>query len=411
MTTRTLGRRVLQLAVAGIALGLAPPEARAACDAADVHVGLARGQVYQRCGAPRRTGVDRSGRTDTYAEFLVHYNRWDRVAGIAPLGAGRGAGVCSRTAKLQLAGCLAEITDDRFVGQAICLNLTDQDEAEECREDLSSDFEEARELCFEQNDARRELCEELGEDRYDPSFDSDDFETEFTNLNHHFPLAVGNSWRYENEDETITVTVLDETKQIDGVTCIVVRDVVEEDGALIEDTNDWYGQRSDGTVDYCGEEAKDYETFEGDVPPLPELVEIEGSFKAGRDGDKPGTLFLGPMALEVGRKYRQEWSPSNAEDVAEVLATEYGPGRPDARFDGLVPEELFEIMCGDDHCVVTEDTTPLEPDVVEYKFYAYGVGVFLEIKPEDGEATPIVECDVQNAVGDAKCDALPDPED
>ena len=114
----------------------------------------------------------------------------------------------------------------------------------------------------------------------------------------------------------------------------------------------------------------------------------------------------------VGAKYRQEWSPSNAEDVAEVLLLGYGPGQSDPRFDGLVPEELLEIMCGDDDCVVTADTTPLEPDVLEYKFYAYGVGVFFEVKPEDEEEAPlgIVECKVNNPVGDAKCDALPDPD-
>jgi hypothetical protein len=149
----------------------------------------------------------------------------------------------------------------------------------------------------------------------------------------------------------------------------------------------------------CGEEAKDFEYFDGDDPPLPELVEIEGSFKAGRDGDKSGTLFMGTPI--VGAKYRQEWSPSNAEDVAEVLSTTYGYGS-DARFDPLISEDLVELLCDDD-CVVTADTSPLEPDTLEYAFYARGVGFFFEVKPEEGESLQIVECNV-----DPKCDELPE---
>jgi hypothetical protein len=87
------------------------------------------------------------------------------------------------------------------------------------------------------------------------------------------------------------VRVLNETKAIAGVTCIVVRDQVFDDGDLIEDTDDWYAQAKDGNVFYCGEEVKDFGSFEGDNPRKPELVSIDGSFKAGRDGDKPGIIF------------------------------------------------------------------------------------------------------------------------
>ncbi|MGH0037376.1 MAG: hypothetical protein ACQGVK_20305 [Myxococcota bacterium] len=309
---------------------------------------------------------------------------------------------CTRTARLQLAGCLAEITDDKFVARAICLNIGDPDEADECRDELRSEHSEGHETCYEQFEARRDLCKDLGEDRYDPSFEPEDFETRFTNLNPYLPLAAGNLWRYSDGEETVTVRVLDETKLIEGVTCIVVNDVVEEEGRLVEDTDDWFAQRSDGTIDYCGEEAKDFEYFEGDEPMEPELVEIEGSFKAGRDGDKSGTLF--PGSPRVGMKYRQEWSPSNAEDVAEVLSTRYGYGNDD-RFDDLVPSLLVEHLCDDD-CVVTADTTPLEPDALEYKFYARGVGFFLEVKPDSEEAVGIVECNV-----DPKCDDLPEMEE
>ncbi len=194
--------------------------------------------------------------------------------------------------------------------------------------------------------------------------------------------------------------MLDETKLIDGVTCIVVNDVVAEDGELIEDTDDWFAQHVDGTVHYCGEIARDFETFDGDDPEEPELVSIDGSFKAGRDGDKSGILF--PGTPTVGDTYRQEWSASNAEDVATVISTSYGFGN-DPDLDEFAPEDLVELLCDDD-CVVTADFTPIEPDVLEYKYYAAGIGLFLEVKPEDGEVAQLVDCNF-----DSRCDDLPEP--
>ena len=60
-----------------------------------------------------------------------------------------------------------------------------------------------------------------------------------------FPLVTGNRWVYEGGDETIEVVVTDETKLIDGVTCVVVIDTVSEDGAALEITrkvNEFYGE-------------------------------------------------------------------------------------------------------------------------------------------------------------------------
>ena len=323
---------------------------------------------------------------------------------VAPLGASakhnEENNFCNITAHLLYNACKREIEDDKFGERAVCVNISDGEEREECFDDVKSDHKEAKQECRDQRTARRDLCEDLGEARYDPSFEPEDFQTFFDNLNPYYPIAVGNLWVYESEDETVSVEVLDATKLIEGVTCIVVNDVVEEDDDLIEDTDDWFGQRMDGTIDYCGEEAKDFEYTDGDMPRFPELVEIEGSFKAGRDGAKSGTLFMGSPV--VGAKYRQEWAPTSAEDIAEVLSIDYGFGN-DERFDEFVPEELVELLCDDD-CVVTADTSPLDPEEVEYKFYAYGIGLFLEVKPDEDESLQLVECNV-----DPKCDLLPEP--
>ena len=66
---------------------------------------------------------------------------------------------------------------------------------------------------------------------------------------------------------------------------LVVRDTVLIDSEEHEDALDWFAQAINGDVYYCGEEVKDYESFERDNPREPELIEIAGSFKQGRNGD------------------------------------------------------------------------------------------------------------------------------
>jgi len=57
---------------------------------------------------------------------------------------------------------------------------------------------------------------------------------------------------------------------------------------LVEDTDDWYGQRKDGTVDFCGEAVSNFETFPEDNSVRPERVNTDGQWKTGRDGDPSG---------------------------------------------------------------------------------------------------------------------------
>jgi hypothetical protein len=320
------------------------------------------------------------------------------VWALAPLPPAYADDFCSRTAVNVLRACSNEARDDFWITRGNCINISNEDERADCREEAWADWRDAREECREQYDARLELCAVLGEARYDPAFDPADFETEFTGLNPYFPLVVGNSWTYVAGDETITVEVLDETKLIEGVTCIVVNDLVEENGETIEDTDDWYGQATNGDVHYCGEIALNFETFDGDDPEEPELVDIEGSWKAGRDHAKPGIImFALPM---VGTVYRQEVALGDAEDVAEILSIDYGYG-DDPDLDQLVPQDLAELLCND-NCVVTRDFTPIEPGVEERKYYAPGIGPFLEVNLEEGNIVQLVACNV-----DPLCAMLP----
>ncbi|MGH7850524.1 MAG: hypothetical protein ACREOP_09520, partial [Thermodesulfobacteriota bacterium] len=312
---------------------------------------------------------------------------------------------CTDTANAQLTACRNEVLDDFNKSNAICIQVLDKGERTECVNDAKSARNEGNQLCKEQHEARRELCDAIGDDRYDPNFDPELFDEDFTNLsnpNPYFPLGITNMWKYAGGDEEDTVEVLADTKLIDGVTCIVVNDLVvnNEDGSR-EDTNDWYAQRMDGTVDYCGEETKDFKLFDGDNPMLPELVSIDGSFKAGRDGDLSGTIFL--WTPTVGTTYRQEFSAGNAEDAATVRSVNYGYGS-DPELDEFVPQDLAELLCADGDCVVTLDFTPISPDSFERKYYANGIGLFLEVNPSNGHITQLVDCNF-----DPRCAFLPTP--
>jgi len=283
----------------------------------------------------------------------------------------KGPRFCSQTAGVVFKACGSELEDDFLIAIANCINVSDKDERKECEADARDERKDGRELCKEQFEARLDVCGLVGEKRYDPDFDPDNFVDPLeigdeVDPNPYFPLVQGTQWVYEGGGERITVTVTEKIKLIEGVTCVVVNDLVTEDEVKIEDTDDWYAQDLDGNVWYCGEIAKNFETFEGDVPEDPELVDIEGSWKAGRDGAKPGYLML--AAPKVGDVYRQEVSWGDAEDVAEVT-------------DTTGSESVPAASCTDD-CLVTRDFTAIEPGINESKYYALGVGLILEVDNE-----------------------------
>ena len=312
--------------------------------------------------------------------------------------------ICTATAALANRACGYNALDDYYLKSAACINLTDPAESSECQSNAKEELAENRADCGEQSAARLDICGKVGEAAYDPDFNPANFETEFHNLMHpnaYYPLGVGDRWEYRsNEGETDVVEVLDQTKEIDSIACVVVHDLVSVDGAAIEDTNDWFAQAKDGAVWYCGEEVKDYETFDGDDPVLPELVAIDGSFKTGRDEAKPGIIF--PAIPMRGVTYREEFAIAEAEDVSTIVTTTYGYGA-DPSLDELVPPALAHLLCNDD-CVVTNAFSANDPGVVERKYFAPGVGTFLETNPETGEVVQLVNCNF-----DPRCVSLPQP--
>jgi hypothetical protein len=197
---------------------------------------------------------------------------------------------------------------------------------------------------------------------YDWTIDAANFVS--TVDNPYFPLVPGTVLTYEGssdgEREIVTIHVTHDTKEILGVTCIVVRDTVEVSGELSEDTFDWYAQDVDGNVWYMGEDTKEYENGE--------VTSTEGSWQAGVDGALPGVIM--PAHPEIGLAYTQEHYAGEAEDKGRIVALGERVTVPFGSFADVV---------------VTEDWTPLEPAVREHKSYAPGIGVVFEELVRGGE--------------------------
>lgn len=198
---------------------------------------------------------------------------------------------------------------------------------------------------------------------YDPAFDAANFQGDAI-TNPFLPMPPGKTWELsgqtEDGEERILVEVLPETRVVHGVTATVVRDRVYLAGSLIEDTFDWFAQDKDGNVWYLGEDSKEIENGQ--------VVSMAGSWESGVDGAVAGIVM--PATPAVGQAYQQEFYAGEAEDRGRVLAVNEAVTVAAGSFTG---------------CIKTEDTTPLEPDVLEYKYYCPNVGLVLEENPEDDE--------------------------
>jgi len=119
-----------------------------------------------------------------------------------------------------------------------------------------------------------------------------------------------------DDPEKIVVERTDETRVVNGVECVVVRDRVYLGDLLIEDTFDWYAQDDQGNVWYMGE---DTTAFEYDDDGNLIGMDHEGAWESGVDGALPGIIqYASPP---IGRSYRQEYYEDEAEDMAVVVAT------------------------------------------------------------------------------------------
>jgi hypothetical protein len=178
--------------------------------------------------------------------------------------------------------------------------------------------------------------------------------------NPYWPMSPGTRWIFREREgagnaKRVVVTVSDRTRRIaDGIEARVVHDVASQGGEPVEVTEDWYAQDSAGNLWYLGERTAEYENGK--------VVSREGSWEAGVDGAEPGVIM--PARPEAGLSFRQEYYAGEAEDRATVLSTDEQVEVPYGHFAGAL---------------LTRETTPLEPGVVEYKLFAPNVGPVLAL--------------------------------
>jgi hypothetical protein len=174
-----------------------------------------------------------------------------------------------------------------------------------------------------------------------------------------FPLRPGTTLVYRGvKDGKVSrdvVHVTGKTRRIAGVVCTAVSDRLYLRGRLEERTTDWYAQDKAGNVWYFGEDTKELDRH-GNV------ISREGSFRAGRNGARAGLYF--PGHPRVGVSARQEFFKGHAEDHFRVI---------DLHARVSVPY----VTTG--RAVRTREWTPLEPGVVDNKYYVRGVGSVREI--------------------------------
>jgi len=195
----------------------------------------------------------------------------------------------------------------------------------------------------------------LAADPLPPLPPAGDFSPDITNP--YLAFDTGRKFHYETQTaeglETNVVEVTSDTQVIAGATVRVVHDQVFLNGDLVEDTLDWYAQDPAGNVWYFGEDTK--QILNG------EIVGTEGSWTAGIDGP-PGIIMLADP--EAGMKYKQEDAPGTAEDMGKVVGLDEVVAVPYGTFEG---------------CLKTAEWSLLESGPRDYKFYAPGVGLVLEI--------------------------------
>jgi len=183
------------------------------------------------------------------------------------------------------------------------------------------------------------------------------------------PLRPGSRWisrEVENGRlQRMVVNVTSRTKLIDGIRSRVVHDVVSAGGQPVEKTVDWYAQDSAGNVWYMGENTKEYENGQ--------VSSTAGSWQAGVGGAQAGIAM--PARPAVGLKYRQEYDKGNAEDYASVISTSEKRTVPFGTFGRLVE---------------TRDVNPLEPNFVEHKYYARGIGPVETVQISGGKAHEVL---------------------
>ena len=192
---------------------------------------------------------------------------------------------------------------------------------------------------------------------YHPVIDPARFGPRITNR--WLPMRPGTTFVYrgvkDGKPVVDIVVITRRIRMVDGVRTRIVADRLFEAGVLSERTSDYYAQDACGNVWYFGEDTAELDS-------AGHVTDRSGSFHAGVDGAQPGVFMQAHP--QIGRRFRQEWYRGEAEDtfvVRSLTATI------------TVPYGSFH------HAMRTEESTRLEPGVLDNKYYVQGIGVVREV--------------------------------
>jgi hypothetical protein len=172
-----------------------------------------------------------------------------------------------------------------------------------------------------------------------------------TGRNNFFILEPGYQLVLEKDKERLVVTVLNETKKVDGVETRIIEERETNDGQPIEVSRNYFAiSKRTGSVYYFGEDVDMYKNGK--------VVSHEGSWLSGVDGARFGLMM--PAVPLLGARFQQEVAPTVALDRAEIVSVTDTLTTPAGEFK---------------NCLKTKETTPLEPDALEHKRYAPGIGL------------------------------------
>jgi hypothetical protein len=188
-----------------------------------------------------------------------------------------------------------------------------------------------------------------GREEWQSTFTVDKKNLGVQGANPYINLIPGYRLSYTHKLDAEVVTVLNETRVIDGVTTRVVEDRESHDGKLVELTRDYYAIDSvTNDVYYFGEDVDMYKNEK--------IVGHEGSWISGVKNAKFGLMM--PAKPVVGQRFYQEQAPGVGMDRAEIKSTNSSLITPAGKFANVV---------------YVVESSPLEVGSSK-KWYASGVG-------------------------------------
>ena len=169
--------------------------------------------------------------------------------------------------------------------------------------------------------------------------------------NPYFILEPGYMLVLEGHGAQLIITVLNETKKVDGVETRVVEERETKGGKLVEVARNYFAiSKRTNDVFYFGEDVDMYKDGK--------IANHDGSWLSGVNGSKFGLMMPGRVLLHS--RYYQEVAPNIAMDRATIVSVTETVKTPAGEFK---------------NCVKVEETSPLSRFTTEHKYYAPGIGM------------------------------------